>query len=684
MVAVFATLLPAVTATAAPTEVVANGDNSGTGSLRRAIEDVDPGGTITIPASVGEIALDTELVIDKSLTIEGAGLAQTAIDAQHHSRAMLLFGTPDVTVSGVQILDGEIAVEGGAEVRRGGAILVNGGKLILDHDLLVSNVVDTSVGGHSGNAEGGAIASLLGTELTLRDTTVSDNVTRGGITGDASGGGIAAHGALTVEGGQLEANNAEGALDQGGGIYFEGPRLRLVGLAVMGNGDEPLGAEGASAYGGGIDLAGFSENLISGVTVAENVADGNGTSSSAEGTAVGGGLNAFGSETTIVNSTIVDNTVSTEVDQGGHAIGGGLVIAGPTKILNSTIAGNLSQASGTFLLALGGDVYTDAPLAFENSIVAAGTINGEPGNCATASAEISSEGHNIDSLDDCNFRKPGDHVDTDPGLRPLAENGGPVETMALEPGSPAIDGGAAQACPETDARGGLRPVGKACDIGAFQVAMPIATTEPAAAVGPTGATLTGIATNPDLAPGSVSFQYGTSTDYGSTTVLQAIGPTTRDAAVAAEATGLAPATTYHFRILVQNAVGTAEGPDRTFTTAAVAGQGPAGPGPTGTAKATPPHPRLTVRHLGGLRFRLRCGPVAFHGKLLVTAVLGRRRPPVGHKKLNLRADHTKVVTLKLDPLGRRLAARPGSLPLVVKAVGAGESSPAKPVHFILR
>ncbi|HVV91503.1 MAG TPA: hypothetical protein VHB53_13490, partial [Solirubrobacterales bacterium] len=130
LTAMLAMLLLAGPAAAVPTVVVANGNNSGPGSLRQALEDVDPGGTVRIPASVSEIALDTELVINKSLTIEGAGAGQTAIDAQHHSRAMLVVGFPKVTVSGVQILDGEIAAEGGTI--RGGGIFVNEGELTLD------------------------------------------------------------------------------------------------------------------------------------------------------------------------------------------------------------------------------------------------------------------------------------------------------------------------------------------------------------------------------------------------------------------------------------------------------------------------------------------------------------------------------------------------------------------------
>ena len=57
-------------------------------------------------------------------------------------------------------------------------------------------------------------------------------------------------------------------------------------------------------------------------------------------------------------------------------------------------------------------------------------------------------------------------VAADPGLAPLAENGGPTLTHALLPGSPAINNG--NTALPTDQRGVPRPVGPADDIGAVE------------------------------------------------------------------------------------------------------------------------------------------------------------------------------------------------------------------------
>jgi len=55
-------------------------------------------------------------------------------------------------------------------------------------------------------------------------------------------------------------------------------------------------------------------------------------------------------------------------------------------------------------------------------------------------------------------------------LKPLlSDNGGPTPTVALVPGSPAINAYAAGVyCPDTDQRGITRPQGAACDIGAYE------------------------------------------------------------------------------------------------------------------------------------------------------------------------------------------------------------------------
>jgi streptogramin lyase len=63
------------------------------------------------------------------------------------------------------------------------------------------------------------------------------------------------------------------------------------------------------------------------------------------------------------------------------------------------------------------------------------------------------------------------------------------------------------------------------------------------------------------------FQYGPSTEYGSQTSTASAGSGATPTVVSANALGLSPTTSYHFRAVATNASGTTYGPDQTLTTA---------------------------------------------------------------------------------------------------------------------
>ena len=81
---------------------------------------------------------------------------------------------------------------------------------------------------------------------------------------------------------------------------------------------------------------------------------------------------------------------------------------------------------------------------------------------------ITDAGYNLSSDGSCAFTGIGSLNNIDPKLGPLANNGGPTLTMALLPGSPAIDAGNTSLAPAADQRGCPRPAGLAADIGAFE------------------------------------------------------------------------------------------------------------------------------------------------------------------------------------------------------------------------
>jgi len=101
-------------------------------------------------------------------------------------------------------------------------------------------------------------------------------------------------------------------------------------------------------------------------------------------------------------------------------------------------------------------------------------------------------------------------------------------------------------------------------------AAPNADTNTATAVTTSGATLNGIV-NANNASTTVTFEYGTTTSYG-TTVTADQSPVTGvdNTAVSNAITGLTNNTTYHFRVVAQNSSGTTYGADMTFFTGTAA------------------------------------------------------------------------------------------------------------------
>jgi hypothetical protein len=104
-----------------------------------------------------------------------------------------------------------------------------------------------------------------------------------------------------------------------------------------------------------------------------------------------------------------------------------------------------------------------------NSIIADNTSTNGPRDCHVKAQIIESTGHNLDSDGSCFLTAVGDLPGRNPLLAALADNGGPTETQALRAGSPAIDAGAADGCPQHDQRGIRRPQGAGCDIGAYEL-----------------------------------------------------------------------------------------------------------------------------------------------------------------------------------------------------------------------
>ena len=155
-------------------------------------------------------------------------------------------------------------------------------------------------------------------------------------------------------------------------------------------------------------------------------------------------------------------------------------------MIASTLAGNSSN--------LGGDLSAGTEVSIGDTVISAGSGNTAMENCS-GSAGITSLGFNLDSLNECNFHAPGDRIDLDPLLGPLAENGGPTETILPAPNSPLVNAGASFGL-STDQRGLPRPIeypgvpnssapgADGADIGATELQLPPPLSPPAPATPP--------------------------------------------------------------------------------------------------------------------------------------------------------------------------------------------------------
>jgi hypothetical protein len=157
----------------------------------------------------------------------------------------------------------------------------------------------------------------------------------------------------------------------------------------------------------------------------------------------------------------------------GHAGSGGGIYnggAGPLTVTASTLSGNAATGgSGGGGAFGGGGGISGSVTALRNTIVAGNTASSA---FPEVNGPVGSQGHNLIGIGDGG----SGYADTDlvgsadnpldPLLGPLQDNGGPTQTMALLPGSAALDAGDPDQLGSPDQRGVVRSGG--VNIGAYQ------------------------------------------------------------------------------------------------------------------------------------------------------------------------------------------------------------------------
>jgi CSLREA domain-containing protein len=286
-----------------------------------------------------------------------------------------------------------------------------------------------------------------GIEVRIEDVTLTE-----GIVGDGDDGGAALKsesGLVAVEDVVLRRNlvvgTESGAI--GGAIAAKG-ELQVTNCLFENN---------YANRGGAIFVAGGTTATIEKSLFLKNSAQS------------GGAVTNYG-ETAIENSTFSQNTAR-------KAGGGALYNRATMSIRYCTLVGNKSEAP----LGLGQagaldnapTSTVDARVSVRSTIFARNAAtNAGHNNCNTSGTWLASE-FNLEDDDTCPFGTLNLR-NTDPGLAPLADWGGPTRTYALLRNSAAIDAGGNSGCPEEDQRSVGRPIdgngiGEAtCDIGAFE------------------------------------------------------------------------------------------------------------------------------------------------------------------------------------------------------------------------
>jgi hypothetical protein len=456
------------------------------------------GGTVTF-ACDGTITLAATITNATKTVLDASG-HQITISGGDAVRVFYVATNVNFTVVNLTIANGQST--------DGAGVFNDGGALVLAGTTFLSNIATN--GGLPGTnvaSRGGAICTRGGSVVLSNCMFIgneafgsrSDSYFGSGIAGgDGCGGAIYSAGQISVQGSTFAGNGAQGGAGASGG--GSSPYISWAGA-------------GGSANGGAIFVLGTAS--VSGSTFVRNVAAGGGGGWGGMGMSSflagfpggwggaggsGNGAALFnGGTVSLVNCTIASNTASGAAGGGGGAGGfgtyggsggwggaggagfGGLCDAGGlAAIANCTVAFNLSAggagasgggggfgiygsggsgANGTDGIAAGGLRTVGGKLL--NTLLAANF----PTNC---SGTITDAGHNLSSDGSCAFTNTGSLNNTEPKLAPLADNGGPTLTMALLPGSPAIDAGDATVAPPTDQRGHPRPVGSAADIGAYE------------------------------------------------------------------------------------------------------------------------------------------------------------------------------------------------------------------------
>ena len=337
---------------------------------------------------------------------------------------------------------------------KGKTILLKAGQLVVDKPLNIHGLGCNSLTVSGNNVS--RVFFVTGTSsspgpagVIISDMTITKGNGFGpdisGFGNISNGGGIHNVGYLQLLRACVTGNAAP--LGSGGGVYNRGTLSAVTECTVSYN--------TAGLNGGGI----FDEQdmTIMRCAIYNNIARGD-----------GGGIQEAGTAN-LINTTVANNRATGS--GGGINDPGGATL----KTYNVTIAGNTAAVGG----GLANVPFFGASWELRNTIVANNSAPSAPDVSNGFGSQIS-QGYNL--IGNTAGTAPGsflpsDQINVNPKLGPLQNNGGPTLTMALLPGSPAIDRGSnsnLQPTMTTDQRNMARIVNggtsATVDVGAYEYA----------------------------------------------------------------------------------------------------------------------------------------------------------------------------------------------------------------------
>ena len=226
---------------------VTNTNDSGSGSLRKALDTVCADGTIYFApelASQTITLLSGPLTLGKNVTIDGSAAPGLTISGNNADRVFIVNAGTTATVNHLNVTNGF-----GWQLAGG---ILNNGSLTLDHVNVTGNVMATDAGDFWQG--GGGIYSGDGATLNLIDSNISNNqagwsgggvyaffnttttIVRSNINGNVSndvGGAIRSLGNMTIADSTIDSNQATGW--HGGAIFQTDGDIEITNTTITNN-----------------------------------------------------------------------------------------------------------------------------------------------------------------------------------------------------------------------------------------------------------------------------------------------------------------------------------------------------------------------------------------------------------------------------------------------------------------